>query len=457
MSGYQVVSMKLETLFIFPAIFAFSLLIIVPPLQVPDEANHWFRGFQLSSGRIIGVIEEGKSGGEVPSSFLEFYETLEKTWRLDKRGKQTPHTIMSASSIPTDFSSTKFVNFENTVVYSPLPYLPHVIAIWCGRFSSLPVGGIFYLVRVFNLAFSLGLLFLALKLMPVKRVSFLLLFSLPMTATLIGSASADAVTIGVAFLFQSLAFRLLISDNLEGVKNSEIYIVSLTALLVGLLKPPYPILAFLLIPPALKTRNFLHKKILSASIAASFLCTFSWIFLTRPFSSMPFRSGLTTSNTDQLLWVIENPLKFLGIFWNEIWNHNEILWESFIGRLGWLDTPLPFWLILSLGIVLFASSMVRFEDEPSVSLKNRLLTLSLVGLGFFLVHLLLYLFWNPVGGDRIEGVQGRYLIPFAPLLFASLPSFFAFRNLKGALLVLSIIMAAFIVVTSKTALQRFYL
>ena len=44
-------------------------------------------------------------------------------------------------------------------------------------------------------------------------------------------------------------------------------------------------------------------------------------------------------------------------------------------------------------------------------------------LGIFMVE---YLTWTPVGADTVGCVQGRYLIPVAPLLFfavACLPSF----------------------------------
>ncbi len=46
--------------------FGLTMLLITPPLQVPDETTHFYRAYQISLGQWAGVRHEGNVGGHLP-------------------------------------------------------------------------------------------------------------------------------------------------------------------------------------------------------------------------------------------------------------------------------------------------------------------------------------------------------------------------------------------------------
>jgi uncharacterized membrane protein len=87
----------------------------------------------------------------------------------------------------------------------------------------------------------------------------------------------------------------------------------------------------------------------------------------------------------------------------------------FVGILGWIDTPLPRLVYYTYYPVL--SAVVLGDNQPTVSMS---LSSRLTALVVFMISLLgiltsLYLTWNRLQAPIISGLQGRYLIPIAPL------------------------------------------
>jgi uncharacterized membrane protein len=101
---------------------------------------------------------------------------------------------------------------------------------------------------------------------------------------------------------------------------------------------------------------------------------------------------------------------------NDAWHWTR----AFIGVLGWLDTFLPGVLYGSYVAVLLAGALLDDSGTARLGLADRG-----VMVGLFLVSVLalmtsLYVVWNALGYPVVQGVQGRYFIPFAPLLLLAL-------------------------------------
>ena len=141
----------------------------------------------------------------------------------------------------------------------------------------------------------------------------------------------------------------------------------------------------------------------------------------------------------QLLFILNQPLSFLGILWSNLQN-NLLTWtfES-IGRLGWLTIALPlrFYLfVLVAGLVFLIQTR---EEEVRLQLWRRAL-LAAVGVAVFLtLAVALYAFLEPTGSARVF-FQGRYLAPVWLLLLLSAYGIPFVRRHRGVPLLVGVLL-----------------
>ncbi|OGR31562.1 MAG: hypothetical protein A2139_13830 [Desulfobacca sp. RBG_16_60_12] len=118
-------------------------------------------------------------------------------------------------------------------------------------------------------------------------------------------------------------------------------------------------------------------------------------------------------------------------FFISLKNNFQAIWLAFIGVLGWLDTRLPqpvykfYPLLLGLTAVTGISSQER-ERRFTWGAAGFAAGLFLASSGLLL--LALYLTWTPVQAPYLDGVQGRYFLPLAPLALLWLPPIFSLKE-----------------------------
>ena len=121
--------------------------------------------------------------------------------------------------------------------------------------------------------------------------------------------------------------------------------------------------------------------------------------------------------------LIHNPLKVLRLCYNTLTGYGEQLYSGMIGRMmGNMDPVLnvPYIIILALTALLVVLAL----RKPGESLLIRrgqkfwIWFLFLVLLGTLMFSMLLA--WTPMSATMIQGVQGRYLLPFLPALLLTI-------------------------------------
>jgi uncharacterized membrane protein len=90
--------------------------------------------------------------------------------------------------------------------------------------------------------------------------------------------------------------------------------------------------------------------------------------------------------------------------------------REFVGQLGWLDVALPAALILLFLVVLAMTALADKNGGIDIRWQPKALGLLITLASAAAITATIYVVWNPVGAAGIEGVQGRYFIPFGPLL-----------------------------------------
>ena len=415
--GLAVTRARLEFVFLVIALaWGVMQVFIVPPLQVPDEGDHWFRAWALTDGqltadrqglvtlpgffantadlytRLVGgvggmlglpVSLEGQAG-------FSGYEDL-----FNSPGP--PGTVKVASRVAS---------------YGPVGYLPQAVGVGLGRLVGAPPLTCFYLARLSNLFAAIALLFFAIRLAPFGKQLIVLLALLPMTMYELASVSCDALTISGALFFTSL---LLSASTRVTLRRTDVALVLLAAAVFLNVKPGYwaLVLLVLLITPA----QLGGRRRFVAFVAGNVLVVVGVFLIVFLATATSARAQAVGGPPAQLSFILHEPLGFLGILWSNLQSDLVALTLQSIGVLGWLSIAMPpalylFVLVTGLGFV------IRMREEVGLQPWRRAL-LAATGVAVFLtMAVALYVFLEPIGSERIY-LQGRYLAPMWLLLLLS--------------------------------------
>src|SRR5438270_3259018 len=213
----------------------FGYAMLTAPFGVPDEFAHFWRACHVSEGHILAQSRPGEGrGAMLPRSIDEAAEALVRYHsvplpppRID--WKAWNHTWrMGFHSEDRVFRS-----FSSTANYSPVPYLPSAAAIALARECHFSVLAGLYLARFANVLAATALLGMAWQRLPCARESFALTAMLPMTLSLIGSLSIDAVSLAVGLLWIALVLNFNYVESGTGARRRTQIELTVVAALLG--------------------------------------------------------------------------------------------------------------------------------------------------------------------------------------------------------------------------------
>jgi uncharacterized membrane protein len=289
--------------------------------------------------------------------------------------------------------------------------------------------------RLFNLAVWIGLIFLALRITPAFPWIFIAVALMPQSLFQAASQSADAVTHALSFLLIAQILRLAFGDG----SRRTVAFIAATTVLLALAKPGYFLVAalFLIVPAAKLGGRKKWIAAFAAIIGFGLAVTIGWAMI----SSGTYLSNYPDPNIKpavQLQGMIRSPLSFPAVIVRTTSDQGEFFLKGMFGVLGWGDTPLPGflpWIFypLMFGIAFFGGGGARSRpaDPAAVSLNesaasdtdirirmaHRIAFLGVALLMYVYVAAASYVLWTLVGAKMFFGVQGRYFIPFIPVLF----------------------------------------
>jgi uncharacterized membrane protein len=405
-----------ETIFIvLGSIYGLIFIFLTPPFQVPDELAHFYRSFQVSEGTLIAKTQGALIGGEIPLSLIT---TASKLTRQNPRhpDQQDIEAILSVMSLPINKSKKAFAHFPGGAQYSPIPYLPQALALNIGNIFGLSPIMCLYLGRFSNLLIWLVLVYIGIKTIPVSKWPLLLLALTPMSLFQAGSMSVDAFTNGIVFLFIAtiLSYAFEATENTDHIKSS-LFVLFVLSLLLTLSKSQYaPVLLLVLL---VSKKRFYSSSTRITYLGLFFLLNaivfFGWAYLAKELWASP---NEPVSPHEQLLYILGNPIEYSRVLMRTFITYYQFYLHSFIGILGWLDTPLPRHVVLLYLAVLLLFSLSDNHDHICMSLNNKIVVFTALVANVLLICTALYLSWNTVGKSVLDGIQGRYFIPLSPLI-----------------------------------------
>jgi len=384
------------------------LAVTMPPFQVTDEYAHALRADQLSRGVLISP----RLGSHVDGA-LRTFGRLYTNMHFHYEVKQTAELARRVADLTWD-APDQDENFQNTAQYGPLMYLPQAAGIWLGKLAGLNPFRSLLAARLANATVAILIAFAAIRICRRGLALFFTTLLLPMTASQFGSMSQDALIISLSLLVTAIASGLIAEARPARVGEFALFVAVVVA--TTLARPSQFALAPLGILYFGMTDKHWRPKVLIAVLGVVLIAT--WLVLLPKL--MPEEpSGASISG--QLVRILEQPLLLPTVLFNTLHESKFWLFETLVGRLGWLDTPLPRWFIWTAAGVLLCAWLAP-GNRPPWFLP------AAVGLLTFAAALVntaaaLYASWTPMGKMTIDGAQGRYLLPVLPLLAFMAPSY----------------------------------
>ncbi|HMK53518.1 MAG TPA: DUF2142 domain-containing protein [Methanobacteriaceae archaeon] len=393
-------------------VFGIIFLIVTPPFQVPDESAHFNKAYYVSDGQVIPTKNQLEQGYLFPKS-VDTAEVNFSNLPFNPDSKVNIAAIPSLVNLPLNQNDKKLLNISNVLFYPPLPYAaPAFIFIFLKFFNISPLI-LMYLGRIVNLLLWIFFVYMAIKITPIHKWSFFALSLMPMSIFMAGSLSADSFNMGLAFLVIAFFLNLAFDENRKKIKFKDILLLSLLIWMLSLSKQGYAVLLllFLIIPLNKFNNNLIRWKYFVFAVLSTLATTFIWNFLSK--DANPFFHNVGSNFS--ISYIFSNVLIFLNMILHTLSVLDEKYLISFVGNFGWLDTPMPEWLVY---LYLAFLIIVAFTDKTriKIDLKAKLIFIITFVVECLFIFFYLYITWNPPGSSIIGGIQGRYFIPIAPLV-----------------------------------------
>jgi uncharacterized membrane protein len=391
---------------------ALTLLVAVklPPFMGPDELNHIKRASQLSRGVLLGdrILDGGHlvAGGRCEVN-LDLANSYYQPIEFHPEIKVDPASAEAASRIEWGDRVVE-QPFNNTAINAPTLYLPQALAIGIGKVIGLPIVSTIHLARIANAIFCLAVGFFALRLAGRAAPLLFTILLLPMAAALDASVTQDGPLIATAALASAILVRHLLDGR--NISKRELVAASICLVVVAMAKAPYAVL--LLLIPLMRTAR---PRWLWAAAATCLAVVAGWhLFIAVSVYTPMARAGVPLDPAGQVAHVMHNPGSIFPVAFNTLRHGGAEYAAQMIGVLGWLDTPLPK-VYYGLAFVAFAAAVAAVWG-PRPDRKRTALALLILLATALALFAGFYVTYTPVGFGRIEGVQGRYILPIAAML-----------------------------------------
>jgi uncharacterized membrane protein len=354
-------------------------------------------------------------GGVLPLSLFTIasrYQGIE----FSEGARLSNSTIKESMDAPLDESRTTFYNAPYGT--SPVPYIPFVLGIWISKFFNSNPVYLLWGARIAGLISFLGIVFFAIKIIPIHKYAMFAVALSPMTLYQAASVSYDGLSIALSFLMLALVLRFAYTGTV--ISNKALAVFLVVAVFHRYMKDGYFLLPFLMfLVPAKKIGSITR-------VAAIFLTLCAVYFLPRYtwgeyVSSLNLHGGAIFMNDflydmgKQITFYAQRPLQFVEYLSLNIMDQGSEWIVGALGRFGYSYTPLSVPVVFIHGLSLIALSVLDSSPLHPISLRQKFIvscvafgTIGIIVVGVFLN--------SPVGARRIFGLQGRYFIPILPLL-----------------------------------------
>lgn len=394
-----------------------AFTVITPPFQAPDENQHFFKAAHLANGQALADRKGDLIGAHLPNAAVRLHATDFPTDVGPAHRRFDRTRIADAFDADTARPGVTFTEFPNVASYAPTLYTPGALGLRFSHNLGVSQIGSFYIARAVNALTGLGLLLLALCLLPFGRSALLATALLPTFAYQTGSLSPDAIINGLGVVGMAISLRMASGAP----QRSATRLLPVAAPLLALAKGVYlPLLAVGLRWP-IDRRSWL----MLAAMALGATTFVGWMHYSGGSQALYHIQSRKTGETmmtaplaDQLRIVLADPTAYVRILVTSVAERAPVYFLQIIGRFGWNAILLPL-IAYPLACLMIAAAVISGVGTR-ISIMQRLWWLAVAGGVALLIETAMYLTATPLAADYIQGTQGRYFLPVLPLVLLAL-------------------------------------
>ena len=347
-------------IFLCGLLFAFAN----PPLQTPDEADHYLRTYAISTGHFdfdasrtypddVAYLLEAFPGawvnahtsagvGTDPDTGVEkAYNTA--GYALKQYGKEGAVQSMADSFalyLAHDVRDSVPDPVSEPVSFLVIPFLPGAVGMALARLLGFGALGCLYGGRIVNLLAYTLLCALALAKAERYRPAFAAIMLLPMSLFMGSSLSYDATLLGCYYLMLALLTRKEWDTQTAGIYTAACIFVNIAK--------PYLNLLWVL-PIFLVAKREWHAKGrrplwalggFGGAMAVTLLTEWYGTAFRYNYPIIERQGGSTVNGGEQLAFVLRNPLRTIAAFWGTLGENDFFIGQ--LGLFGWKDLPISF-------------------------------------------------------------------------------------------------------------------
>ncbi|MDQ0468786.1 DUF2142 domain-containing protein [Labrys wisconsinensis] len=400
---------------VLATLFGLVFVAAIPPLGGGNETFNFQRAAAIAAGHPLIEPAAVRPG---------IVDLIDAGWAAFPSGSQPPYgysldTWRRAAAIPLD-GPEKTLQPNPIAVLHPLSYTPQVPLLWLGGALGLPPLVLFYLGRLGGLIAGIGLTALAIRTMPSHRFALCALALLPTVTFTRSTLDADQLTTGLAFLLAAMILAETVRRDAIG--TGALLRLAAAAFVLAQCKTAYlvlPLLAFA-IPRARFASTRAYAGAMALIVLPGALASFAWMLALKLtyFSGIEYRTWAGLVQPDrQVALILSDPLGYAAVLGRTL-VQTPLLYDSVTGFLGVFGPPVSF--PAPAYAVLFALLLFVLVSDPTSRAADyartvRWLAVAIFVAGIVLILTLLYIQWTGYGSPTIQGFQGRYLYPLAPL------------------------------------------
>lgn len=396
---------KIYLLLIIP--LGLSYMILFPINTIPDEANHFFRAYEISKGHLTSTAKMNNVGRKYHSNLNII------------RNSNSNYNYLFSHFHKKESGKKVFFEFGNTALYSFLCYIPQAIGIFVARILGGSILLQAYFGRIFNFLCFVVVSYYSLKYIPIKKSSLFFLLFIPIVMQESVSLSPDSLTIAISLALISFVLYMRSQKN-ELITKKQLVVMSIISIVLSMCKIVYlPLCLLLLLIPKEKFKNS-KRKYLTIILLLLFVTVINigWLSI----ASNYLNSSSTTSNL-QKDFIFNHPFKYIDIMFLTFNDYIlKFIYEIFGCSLGNFSINVTNLYIYPATIVFIIISIFDkpLDKNTVFNFKEKLIAIFIPIVVIILIFTSLFIQWNVPGVNIIEGIQGRYFIPILmlfPLMF----------------------------------------
>jgi hypothetical protein len=415
----------LKTFLVLAVAAGVYLVCVVPHFAGIDEPAHFYRSYQISTGKFLPEKEgsKGFGGACIPRDVIRAQRADSRVYAEHQlkgvvdaeTGKPIVYAPGPIQPCPTD-PSEGFVTFSTFPSF--VPYLPQAASVFVTRNLGADTDTTLVIARFVVLAMYVSIVGVAIARSPRSKWALAVSGLVPVAVYQSASSiSHDAFTTAIALVVVSSALRAL--DPPEGTSTRALVIEALIlSALLGSVKPMYVVIAGLYLLPLLGARRrtdrwpLVFAPVLGVLVSALWNASAGDVWKTD--AGYFFIKVDDVTQKHELLhspWDFGVDLVRTG--YHELWH-----WVTQPFTVGSSVTAGPGILAVLCVAIYVVSSVQRARREapaPLGWLQRALILLAFI-VGVVLIGAANYIYWTPPGLDRVEGIQPRYFMPLLVLL-----------------------------------------